>query len=121
MWGIVFSYVEGGRTTDFIGAVMAVSFIFAGGFTRSGALWLKVSWGVPEQWLAFVTGLIFVIPLVFFMYLLERIPPPDADDIEERTVRPANDKGAKGENFFSFIWCWYYCYHYYLSVPYRYA
>lgn len=87
MWGIVFSYVEGRRTTDFIGAAMAVSFIFAGGFTRSVALWLKDSWGVPEQWLAFATGLIFVIPLIFFMYLLERIPPPDADDIEERTVR----------------------------------
>jgi hypothetical protein len=38
MWGIVFSYVEGRRATDFIGAVMAVSFIFAGGFTRSVAI-----------------------------------------------------------------------------------
>jgi len=34
MWGIVFSYVEGRRTTDFIGSVLAISFIFAGGFTR---------------------------------------------------------------------------------------
>lgn len=87
MWGIVFSYVEGRKTTDFIGAAMAVSFIFAGGFTRSVALWLKDSWGVPEQWLAFVTGLVFVVPLLIFMYLLERIPAPDPDDIAERTVR----------------------------------
>lgn len=87
MWGIVFSYVEGRKTTDFIGAVMAVSFIFAGGFTRSVAVWLKDSWNVPEQWLAFATGLLFIIPLFFFMYLLERIPPPDPEDIEERTER----------------------------------
>lgn len=87
MWGIVFSYVEGRKTTDFIGAAMAVSFIFAGGFTRSVALWLKDSWGVPEQWLAFVTGLVFVVPLLIFMYLLERIPAPDPEDIAERTVR----------------------------------
>ncbi|WP_208419837.1 DUF5690 family protein [Paraflavitalea devenefica] len=87
MWGIVFSYVEGRKTTDFIGATMAVSFIFAGGFTRSVALWLKDSWGVPEQWLAFVTGLVFVVPLLIFMYLLERIPAPDPEDIAERTVR----------------------------------
>jgi MFS family permease len=87
MWGIVFSYVEGRKTTDFIGAAMAVSFIFAGGFTRSIALWLKDSWNVPEQWLAFTTGLIFVLPLIFFMYLLECIPAPDPDDIEERTAR----------------------------------
>lgn len=87
MWGIVFSYVEGRKTTDFIGAAMAVSFIFAGGFTRSVALWLRDSWQVPEQWLAFTTGLVFIVPLVFFMFLLERIPAPDAADIEERTVR----------------------------------
>lgn len=87
MWGIVFSYIEGRKTTDFIGAVMAVSFIFAGGFTRSIALWLRDSWLVPEQWLAFTTGLVFVVPLLFFMYLLERIPAPDPEDIAERTVR----------------------------------
>lgn len=87
MWGIVFSYVEGRRATDFIGAAMAVSFIFAGGFTRSVALWLRDSWQVPEQWLAFTTGLVFAVPLILFIYLLERVPAPDADDVAERTVR----------------------------------
>jgi MFS family permease len=87
MWGIVFSYVEGRRTTDFIGAAMAVSFIFAGGFTRSVAVWLRDSWNVPEQWLGFVTGLVFALPLILFMYLLEKIPAPDDADIQERTVR----------------------------------
>lgn len=87
MWGIVFSYVEGRKTTDFIGAAMAVSFIFAGGFTRSVALWLRDSWHVSEQWLAFATGVVFVVPLILFMYLLERIPAPDLDDVAERTVR----------------------------------
>ncbi len=28
LWGVVFSYVEGRRSTDFIGAALAVSFIF---------------------------------------------------------------------------------------------
>jgi hypothetical protein len=37
LWGIVFSYMEGRRATDLIGSVLAVSFIFAGGFTRSVA------------------------------------------------------------------------------------
>lgn len=87
MWGIVFSYVEGRRATDFIGAAMAVSFIFAGGFTRSVAVWLRNSWQVPEQWLGFVTGLVFALPLLLFMYLLEKIPAPDEADIQERTVR----------------------------------
>ena len=36
LWGVVFSYVEGRRSTDFIGATLAVSFIFASGFVKSG-------------------------------------------------------------------------------------
>jgi hypothetical protein len=87
MWGIIFSYAEGRRATDFIGAAMAVSFVFAGGFSRSIAVWLRDSWLVAEQWLGFATGLVFALPLVVFMYLLERVPPPDAEDIKERNVR----------------------------------
>ncbi|MDP4263977.1 MAG: DUF5690 family protein [Bacteroidota bacterium] len=87
MWGIIFSYVEGRRSTDFIGAVMAVSFIFAGGFTRSVAKWLMVEWNVTETWMPFMTGLVFALPLLFFLWLLERIPPPDETDINERTIR----------------------------------
>ncbi|HEX6431815.1 MAG TPA: DUF5690 family protein [Niastella sp.] len=87
MWGIVFSYVEGRRATDFIGAVMAVSFIFAGGFTRSVALWLRDYWLIPEQWLAFATGFLFVVPLIGLIYLLEKTPEPDVTDIQERTQR----------------------------------
>jgi MFS family permease len=87
MWGIIFSYAEGRKSTDFIGAALAVSFIFAGGLSRSIALWLKNSWQVPEQWLGFGTGLLFAVPLILFMYLMERIPSPDADDIKERTER----------------------------------
>lgn len=104
MWGIVFSYVEGRRATDLIGAVMAVSFIFAGGFTRSVAVWLRGSWQVPEQWLAFVTGLIFVLPLLLFMYLLERIPPPDEEDIQERTVRLPMTKEGRRRFLKNFGW-----------------
>ena len=87
MWGIVFSYVEGRRATDFIGSVLAVSFIFAGGFTRSVGKWLILEWNVSEQWMPFMTGLVFLFPLILFLFLLERIPGPDKDDVDERTQR----------------------------------
>lgn len=96
MWGIIFSYVEGRIGTDFIGSVLAVSFIFAGGFTRSVAKWLMLDQGVSEQWMPFITGLIFALPLVVFVYLLEQMPPPDATDIHERAERvPMNKAGRK--------------------------
>jgi MFS family permease len=96
MWGLVFSYVEGRRATDFIGAVMAISFIFAGGFTRSVAKWLMVEWNITETWMPFMTGLVFAVPLLCFLWLLEKIPPPDEVDIKERTVRkPMNKEDRK--------------------------
>lgn len=87
MWGIVFSYVEGRRATDLIGSVLAVSFIFAGGFTRSVGKWLLLEWSVSERWMPFMTGLVFVIPLILFLFLLERMPGPDQADVDERTKR----------------------------------
>ena len=95
MWGIIFSYVEGRRATDFIGAVMAVSFIFAGGFTRSVAKWLMVEWNVSEVWMPFMTGLIFALPLLFLLWVLEKIPAPDETDIKERTIRLPMDKESR--------------------------
>src|SRR4030095_714179 len=68
LWGIVFSYVEGRRATDFIGSVLAISFIFSGGFTRSVAKWLMVEWGVTEYWMPFMTGLVFALPLALFVF-----------------------------------------------------
>jgi len=99
MWGIIFSYVEGRIGTDFIGSVMAVSFIFAGGFTRSVAKWLMLEWGITEQWMPFMTGLIFVLPLILFIYFLEKIPHPDEADIKERTARVPMNK-ADRKRFF---------------------
>jgi hypothetical protein len=78
---------------------MAVSFIFAGGLSRSVAVWLRDSWQVPEQWLGFMTGLVFLVPLVIFMILLERVPPPDKDDIEERHVRKPMTRDERRQLF----------------------
>jgi hypothetical protein len=87
MWGVVFSFAEGRRSTDFIGSVLAVSFVFAGGFTRSVAKWLMVEHGVTAKWMPFMTGLVFALPLVVFFFLLERAPHPDVHDVEERAER----------------------------------
>jgi hypothetical protein len=96
MWGIVFSYIEGRQATDFIASVLAVSFIFAGGFTRSAALWLRDAAHIPEQWLAFATALVFVLPMVALLYLLEKLPPPTGQDVQQRTARsPMTAAGRK--------------------------
>ncbi len=95
MWGIVFSYIEGRTATDFIGASLAVSFIFAGGFSRSVGKWLMTNYGVTEYWMPFMTGLVFAAPLCIFFILLNKLPPPDVIDREQRTVRIPMNKPAR--------------------------
>ncbi|MEO6134943.1 MAG: DUF5690 family protein [Ginsengibacter sp.] len=99
IWGIVFTFVEGRKATDFIGASLAVSFIFSSGFVKSVAEYLKITYLVSDSWLAFSTGLIFIIPLLFFVFLLEKIPSPSEADITQRVARQPMSKPER-KNFF---------------------
>ncbi len=95
IWGIVFSYLEGRRFTELMGLTLCVSFIFASAFVKDVARWL-MSIGIDEFWMPFTTGLIFLIPLIFFTWLLNLVPPPDAADVEMKTERaPMNASDRK--------------------------
>jgi MFS family permease len=87
LWGVIFSYIEGRKTTDFIGAALAVSFIFSSGFVKTVGSWLMLDFGIPELWVPFTTGAVFAIPLMIFMYAMEKIPPPSEEDIALRMNR----------------------------------
>ncbi len=87
LWGVIFSYIEGRKATDFIGAALAVSFIFSSGFVKSVGGWLMLQYHVTERWVPFTTGLVFALPLLLFIYLMEKIPPPTEEDIELRMDR----------------------------------
>lgn len=92
IWGVVFSFVEGRKATDFIGAALAVSFIFSSGFVKSIAKTLQINFSITDWWLPFVTGAVFIIPLLLLVYLMEKIPPPSETDIELRVTRlPMNN------------------------------
>lgn len=109
LWGVVFSYVEGRRSTDFIGAALAVSFIFASGFVKSVGAWLMVNFGISEFWVPFYTGLVFSLPLILFVYLMEKIPAPSAEDISYRAERipmiPADRKKFIKDFFAGLVAC----------------
>jgi len=102
LWGVMFSYVEGRKATDLIGASLAVSFIFASGLVKSIARWFMIHWGVTELWMPFVTGLVFVIPLLCLVWLMEKIPQPSAEDITLKMVRPPLHKEQRKKFFGEF-------------------
>src|SRR5580765_1472663 len=93
IYGLVFSYLEGRKTTEFLGAALSSSFIFASGFTQSAGKFILLKWNIDQWWMPWVTGLVFFIPLLFFTWLLEKTPKPTEDDILLRTERkPMNKK-----------------------------
>jgi len=87
LWGVVFSYVEGRKSTDFIGAALAVSFIFASGWVKSVGAWLMGQYSITEFWVPFCTGLVFALPLIICVYGLEKVPLPSEEDESLRTKR----------------------------------
>jgi hypothetical protein len=97
IWGVVFSYVEGRKATDFIGAALAVSFIFSSGFVKTIAKTLEINFHLAEVWVPFFTGLAFALPLILFVYLLEKIPPPSEEDIQLRSNRVPMTKEKRKE------------------------
>lgn len=96
IWGIIFSYLEGRRTTEMLGAGLSVSFIFSSGFVKSAGAYIMLNWNVSQWWMPFVTGLLFTIPLFIFLFMLEQLPSPSAEDEALRTKRlPMNGADRK--------------------------
>ena len=87
VWGMVFGYLEGRKFTEVLGASLSVSFIFSAGFAKTIGGYIMIDWGTSEFWMPFVSSCLFFPPLVLFLWLLNKIPPPTAEDEALRTKR----------------------------------
>ncbi|HWJ69109.1 MAG TPA: DUF5690 family protein [Sphingobium sp.] len=94
IWGLVFSYIEGRRASEAMGAILCASFILSSGVVKSVAM-LVMGWGVSDYWMPGVTGALFIPLLLLSIWLLERLPPPDARDVVERTARVPMLRGER--------------------------
>jgi MFS family permease len=96
IWGIVFSYIEGRKTTEIIGLFLCSSFVVSSGFTKSVGKFLMDTFAISEFWMPFSAGLIFIVPLLISGILLEKIPKPTEEDIQLKSKRkPLNGKERK--------------------------
>ena len=102
IWGIVFSFLEGRRFTELLGAGMATSFIVSSGIVKAAGRSLVVSHGVSEFWMPFLTGMLFLPALLLGVLMLTAIPAPSASDEAHRTKRVPMDRHTRRRFFFSF-------------------
>jgi hypothetical protein len=101
VWGLVFSFLEGRRYTEVLGAGLSVSFIFSSGFVKTVAM-LFLQSGVSEFWMPLFSGLVFVPVLLIAVYLLGKVPPPDERDISQRTKREPMNASQRWQFFRDF-------------------
>jgi hypothetical protein len=86
VFGLVLGFLEGRRHSEALAAGLCASFIVADGATRSvGATLLAL--GVSEAWMPALAGLLFVPPLLFFTWMLTRVPRPSRRDVAVRSER----------------------------------
>jgi MFS family permease len=101
IWGLVFSFLEGRRTSEILGCGMAVSFIVSSGIVKSIGKSL-LNKGISQWWMPATVGAIFFIPLVLSTLVLESVPAPNEDDVASRTERVQMTGKDRTRFFFTF-------------------
>ncbi|MFM6949369.1 MAG: DUF5690 family protein [Aquirufa sp.] len=86
VFGYIQGYLEGKRNTELFIAALGSSFILADGVSKSMGISV-LNWGITENWMPFATGLIYILPFLFFVWMLTRIPKPSKEETQERSER----------------------------------
>lgn len=87
IWGLVFSYLEGRKSSEALAAILCVSFIVSSGVVKSIGTLFMVNGGISAFWMPAVTGFVF-FPLLFVsVWGLSILPPPSVDDEAARVKR----------------------------------
>jgi len=88
--GMIFGYIqgflEGKKNTELYIAALGSSFILADGVSKSVGINILI-WGVSETWMPFFAGLLYALPLLFFVWMLTRIPKPSEQEVADRAER----------------------------------
>ena len=97
MWGVIFSFLEGRRTTDILASIMGVSMALSSGVAKSLGLYALNDLGVSEFWMPALIGA-FAFPLLCLLgWTMTRFPRPTAADMAARSERVALDGRQRRE------------------------
>ena len=103
MWGVIFSFLEGRRTTDILASIMGVSMALSSSVAKSLGLYALNDLGVSEFWMPALVGAV-AFPLLCFMgWMMTKFPAPTAADIAARTKRVTLDGRQRWQLFVKFM------------------
>lgn len=95
IWGLVFGFMEGRRTSEVLGAILCASFILSSGVVKSVGKWLMVDLDVSPFWMPAATGALFLPLLAVSVWALVQFPPPSPADEAARVRRQPMDRARR--------------------------
>ena len=99
VWGVIVTYLEGRRTSEMMLAGLSCSYILASGVVKDVGRWLMSTANVPEFWMPFTTGLVFVPVFGLALYLLDKLPTQSIADEDARSARTPMNRAQRIEFF----------------------
>jgi hypothetical protein len=95
IWGLVFGFMEGRRTSEVLGAILCASFIVSSGAVKSVGKLLMDVWHVSPFWMPAAVGAVFFPLLGLSVWGLSQLPLPSPRDEAERVRRAPMDSAAR--------------------------
>jgi phosphonate degradation associated HDIG domain protein len=95
VWGLVVWYLEGRLTSELLLAGLACSYIVSSGAVKDVGRHQMSAHGVDEAAMPMVTGLLFLPPFLFAVWLLSHLPLPTAADRAARAPRATMDRASR--------------------------
>lgn len=87
VWGIVFSYIEGRDLTEFIGAILACTFVFSSGFVKYLTLLIQQELSVSNIIATAITSALACFLAIIFSLFLDKTPPPNESEAKHHAKR----------------------------------
>jgi hypothetical protein len=95
IWGLVFGFMEGRRTSEVLGAILCASFIVSSGAVKSVGKLLMDVWHVSPFWMPAAAGALFFPLLGLSVWVLSQMPAPSPQDEAARVRRAPMDSAAR--------------------------
>jgi hypothetical protein len=95
IWGLVFGFMEGRRTSEVLGAILCASFIVSSGAVKSVGKLLMDGWHISPFWMPAAAGAIFFPLLGVSVWVLSQMPAPSPQDEAARVRRAPMDSAAR--------------------------
>ena len=87
IWGLVVRYLEGRRTSEILLVGLSCSYIIASGIVKDIGKALLDNGLTDQFWMPVTTAGLFIAPFFLCVWLLNQLPEPDEQEVEDRVKR----------------------------------